>query len=224
MKGSVLAASVAAVGLVVVLSACGGGSPAYTPVRATALPSGYQRIGGVGQGVYLAVPDSWTVVDLASQSVMKSFLTLLPKPSIKNSATGTQVENQLTHLKPVQAVYAVALHSAASSPGQYATNISAFCNTSGTSQSGRAGLPFLHHEASQMRSGAYDVRQSEVRIGTVPGLQITYSQHYAGAGTLYSAQLDALPRPGRICLITLDASGGLPVGVLSKVIRTVQYL
>jgi hypothetical protein len=119
----------------------------------------------------------------------------------------------------VHAVYALDLASAASSPGQYATSLSAFCNTSGTNQSGRAGLPFLHQDASRLGNGAYDIR-----LGTVPGFEVTYSQHNQVVGTLYGAQLGALPSSGRICLVTLYATGALPVSVLSKIARTVQHL
>jgi hypothetical protein len=225
VKGPGLTAFVAALGLAAVLSACGSSSGGiYTPVHPIAIPPGYQRIGGVGQGMYLAVPKSWTVVDLAAQTPTKAFLTLLQKLPADDSEITNQVEHGVSVWGPVHAVYALDLASAASSPGQYATSLSAFCNTSGTNQSRRAGLPFLHRDASRLGNGAYDIHQTAIRLSTVPGLEVTYSQHNQVVGTIYGAQLDALPSPGRICLVTLYATGALPVGVLSKITRTVQYL
>lgn len=224
MKGSGLAALVAALGLAAVLSACGSNSPGlYTPVRPTTLPPGYQRIGGVGQGMYLAVPKSWTVFDLAAQSPTQAFMKLLQKLPPGNSNVVAEVEHALSVGGPLHAVYAVDLASAASSPGQFATSLSAFCQKSGTSQSGHAGLPFLHRIASKLGGGVHDVRETDVRIGTVAGLEITLSQN-SSVGTLYTTQLDALPSPGSLCLIDLATSGTLPAGLLSTVARTVQYL
>src|SRR5258707_14501857 len=75
MKGSVLAASVAAIGLAAAVSACGGSAsttqsssaPLTSPSasatspasRPPVVPAGYQRIGGAAQGVSLAVPSFW---------------------------------------------------------------------------------------------------------------------------------------------------------------------
>jgi hypothetical protein len=224
VKSSGLAALVAALGLAAALSACGSNSPGlYTPVRPIALPPGYQRIGGVGQGLYLGVPKSWTVFDLAAQSPTQALMKLLQKLPPGDSNVASEVEYALSADGSVHAVYAVDLDSAASSPGHFATSLSAYCRASGTSLSGRVGMPFLHRIASKMGRGVHDVRETDVRIGTVSGLEITLSEN-SSIGTLYTEQLDALPSAGSICLIDLAASGALPTGVASKVARTVQYL
>lgn len=218
MRGSALAALVAPVALAAVLGACGGGSPGlFTPIRPVALPPGYQRIGGVGQGLYLAVPKSWTVFDLAVQTPAAAFMTLLEKTD-SSDAIG-EFRSFASPLGPVHGVYATDLHSTA-----FATSLSAYCTRSGTNQSGRAGLPLLRGATSHLTSRVQDVRRTDVRLGTVPGLELTYSESKPGVSTLYGAQFDALPVGGTLCVINLYAMGGLPAGVISEITRTVQYL
>jgi hypothetical protein len=140
-----------------------------------------------------------------------------------DSTVFAEVEHALAVGGPEHEVYAFDLGSAASSPAHFATSLSGFCQTSETRLSGRAGLPFLRRIAAKAVDGARDPRETDVRIGTVAGLEITLSQN-STIGTLYTTQLDALPSPGSVCLIDLAASEALPAGLLSKVARTVQYL
>src|SRR5258708_27067269 len=85
MKGSWLAASVAAIGLAAAVSACGGSAsttqsssaPLTSPSasatspasRPPVVPAGYQRIGGAAQGVSLALPSSWVAVNFPEPSL-----------------------------------------------------------------------------------------------------------------------------------------------------------
>jgi hypothetical protein len=216
MRGSVLAACAAALGLAAVLSACGSSQRLYTPIRSVPIPAGYQRIGGVAQGVYLAVPKSWVVVDLASQTGLQAFMTLLQKTN--DSEAISEFEFFATPLESVHGVYATDIHSTA-----FATSVSAYCTASGSNKSGRAGLPLLRRGSSDLPHGVQNVRRTDVWVGAVPGQELTYSDSNPAVGTMYGAQLEALPSPGRFCVINLYAMGALPAGMLSKIARTVQY-
>jgi hypothetical protein len=223
MKGPVLAATVAAVGLAVVLSGCGGPPAIHTSARATAAPQRYQRIGGAAQGVSMEIPGSWLVVDLARQTPVEAFKWLRSKLPPDNPAIFDQIEDTLTALATQHAVYAVDSRSMGPPPGQYPTSIAALCGLSGTAQTGRASLPFLREQTSEVGNGGYDVRRTDVRVGTVPGLEITYEQSSQLEGVMYGAQLDALPSEGLVCSITAVATDAVPSGVISEVARTVRY-
>src|SRR5258707_9181608 len=106
MKASILAVSMAAIGLAVAVSACGGSAsttqassspttgppagaaPAAPASASAAVPAGYQRIGGAAQGLSLAVPRSWVTINFAQQSIQQGLKNVgLHRPS---QATPTQ--------------------------------------------------------------------------------------------------------------------------------------
>lgn len=251
MKGSVLSAAVAAIGLATMVGACGSSasstlppasapttsarastsasasaaaSPSTVPEGSTlppgGTPAGYQRIGGPAQGLTLAVPGSWVTVNLGVQTLREAINKIGLQGA--NQATLTQT---LQALQKLHAVYAVDTGSAASAPGNFTTNVNAYCLGSGTAESGSASVPLVRQLAvTELQGlGAQNITQQDVEIGGVPGVQTSYTLSTSAAGNLHAAQLEVLPKPGRACFITLTAAGSLPDGVLAALAPSVQY-
>jgi len=237
MKGSVLAASVAAIGLAAAVGACGGsasttqtsssptsGAPASASTSPTsapaAAPAGYQRIGGAPQGVSLAVPSSWVTVNFAQQTMREA----IRKIGLRGISQAT-LTRDMQALQKLHAVYAVDIKSTGSSPGHFATNINAYCTNSGITQSGSAGVPILRRSAATelQQIGAQNLSETDLKVGGVPGLQTSYTLSTSGAGTLHAAQLEVLPKPDRACFVTLTTAGQLPTAVLARIAPSLQY-
>ena len=228
LAGCVAAAALAAA--VVVSAGPAAASPAPRAatgsVRAsasapTSVPAGYQRIGGATQGISIAIPSSWTTVNLAQLNLRQA----LQQMGLKGVSQATLSQN-LQALIKLKAVFAADLASIKSSPGHFATNINAYCSGSGTSASGSAGVPLLRQSAEAELPQvlhAQHVTVSELKIGGVPGVQVGYTLTSTTSGTLHAAQLEVLPKPGRACFVTLTAAGPLPAGVLPTAAATAQF-
>lgn len=236
MNGSVVAASVAAIGLAAAVSACGGSAsttqpPSSPPASASAsatspasappvAPAGYQRIGGAAQGVSLAVPGSWVAVNFAEQSLQDA----IKKIGLHGVSQAT-LTREVQGLQKLHALYAVDIPSTASSPGHFATNINAYCTNSGVTESGKAGVAILRQSAAteMQQINAHILSQTDVKVGGIPGVETSYTLSTSGAGTLHAAQLEVLPKPDRACFVTLTAAGHFPRAVLAQVARSVRY-
>jgi hypothetical protein len=139
-----------------------------------------------------------------------------------NQATLTQ---DLQALQKLHAVYAVDTASIASSPGNFATNVNAYCTNSGVSTSGAAGVSILRQSAeTELRQlGAQNLSQTDEEIGGIPGVRTSYTLSTSAAGTLHASQLEVLPAPSRACFVTLTAAGPLPTAVLTQIAPSVRY-
>jgi hypothetical protein len=230
---SFLAACAAAAGLAAAVAALGGPAAASPAPRGaagsaqagagalTSVPAGYQRVGGATQGISIAIPGSWTTVNLAQLNLRQA----LQQMGLKGVSQETLSQN-LQALIKLKAVFAADIASIKSSPGHFATNINAYCSSSGTSDSGSAGVPLLRQSAEAELPQvlhAQNVTVSEVKIGGVPGIQVGYTLTSTTSGTLHAAQLEVLPKPGRACFVTLTAAGPLPAGVLPTAAATAQF-
>src|SRR5258708_9496876 len=236
MKGSVLAASVAAIGLAAAVSACGGSAsttpPSSSPLTSASasatspaspppvVPAEYQGIGGAAQGVSVAVPSSWVAVNFAEQSLQDA----IKKIGLHGVSQAT-LTRDLQGLQKLHALYAVDIISTASSPGHFATNINAYCTNSGMTESGRAVVAILRQSAAtEMRPiNPHILSQTAINVGGIPGVDTSYSLSTSGAGTLHAAQLEVLPKPDRACFVTLTAAGQVPRAVLAHIARSVRY-
>jgi hypothetical protein len=229
MMGRVLAASAAAVALAALLSSCSGSaasshrssspSPHASATATPAVPAGYQRIGGTAQGISVAVPSSWVAVDFSKQSLQQAinqFGLTGPTESI--------FSQELQPLVKAKAVYAADVHDAASLPGNFVTNINAYCTSSGTRQTGRAGVNALAPSwtALLQQLGAQNVTQTGAKLGGVAGEESSYTLSASGI-TLQAAKLEVLPKAGRACYVTLTAAGPPPSTVLAVAIASIQY-
>ncbi len=105
-------------------------SPAATSAATTgkptqAPPAGYQWVGIAANNIWLAVPNSWVVMNLNSMSVTQAMdrVRLKGQPA---SAMRTAIEG----LKKNHALMVLDTASIATSPGKFATNVNTFCTTS----------------------------------------------------------------------------------------------
>jgi hypothetical protein len=229
MKGRVLAVCAAAVGLAALLSSCAGSAasshPSSSPkphasaTATPAVPAGYRRIGGPAQGISVDVPSSWVAVDFSQESLqqaIKQFGLTGPTESI--------FSEELQPLVKVKAVYAADVHDAASLPGNFVTNINAYCSSSGTRKTGRAGVTALGPSwAAQIQQlGAQNLTQTGTKLGGVAGEESSYTLSASGI-TLDATQLEVLPKADRACYVTLTAAGQPPGPVLAVAIASIQY-
>jgi hypothetical protein len=230
VTGRVLAALVT-IGLAVTLSACtgssrsGGGKQASA---AAAAPGGsarshaaYQRIGGAAQGVSLEVPGSWITVNFSDQTVKQAVGVL----GGQGASVDTSLTQELTPLAKLHAVYAADVSSASTAPGHFATNLNAYCASSGISQAGSAGVAIIGRTwASELEQvGAQNLTQTAARLGKTAGVRSSYTLSTSSAGQLHAVQLEVLPESGRACFVTLTAAGPVPATVLSRAVATIQY-
>jgi hypothetical protein len=187
-------------------AATGGASKSASPAASTgaattaaAIPAGYQRIGGSAQGISLAVPNSWVSVNLAKQT-LEAAASKLDMPGIN----GSTLVQDMQSLQKDHAIFAFDIASAASSPGHYIRNLNAYCFSSGITDTGSAGVPFLTQVVkSQMSPVASDITQHDVTIGGVPGLETSYKVKSGSGADVQGAQLEVLPKPDVFCVVTL---------------------
>jgi hypothetical protein len=232
---SFAAVCAAAIGLAGAAAAYAGPAAASPAARGTArsvvasgqagalagVPAGYQRVGGATQGISIAIPSSWATINLAKVNLRQA----LSQMGLKGVSQATLSQN-LQALIKLKAIFAADLKSVSSSPGHFATNLNAYCSTSGTSDTGSAGVPLLRQSAKAELPQvlhAQNVTVTEVKIGGVPGVQVGYTLMSTTSGALHAAQLEVLPKPGRACFVTLTAAGPLPGGVLPTAAATAQF-
>lgn len=94
------------------------GEPAAAP------PAGDQWVGITAQHIWLAVPDSWVVLNLNSLSVQQA----MDRVKLKGSSAA-QLRADIQNLKQDHALMVMDTASVATSPNKFATNINTFCAT-----------------------------------------------------------------------------------------------
>ena len=229
---SFLVACAAAIGLAAAVAASGASAAAssappsatgaFRTSASTSVPAGYQRVGGAAQGISIAIPSSWSTVNLAKLNLKQA----LNQMGLKGVSQATLSQN-LQALIKLKAIFAADLKSVSSSPGHFATNINAYCSKSGTSQTGSAGVPLLRESAREELPQvlhAQHLTVSEVKIGGVPGVQVGYTLTSTTSGTLHAAQLEVLPKPNDVCFVTLTFDADESAGsILSTAAATAQF-
>jgi len=190
------------------------------PRSSVAVPAGYQRVGGAAQGISVAAPSSWVEVNLATSTIESG----LKKAGLRgvSASTLTQMMESLQTLHPV---LVIDVPAAAANPQNFAPNLNAYCVTSGVTDVGSAGVPFLKATmAAEFAKLATHVSQQYVEIGGVPGVQTSYQLSSSSAGTIYGSQLEVLPQPDKVCFVTVTAGNGeLPDSVLRVAAATAQF-
>ena len=180
-------------------------SPASSTPVATSVPAGYHRVGGSAQGVSFAVPSSWAAVNLAKETVQQAAQKLGLQ-----GVSPTQLIQDMQSLQKLHGLVVVDVKSAVDSPQHFATTLNAYCVSSGVTDTGTAGLPLLRQETiagmQQIHAGHISVK--DVEVGGIPGLQTSYTLSSSSAGTLDGQQLEVLPKPDRVCFLTMTAAKG----------------
>jgi hypothetical protein len=197
-----------------------GAATTGTAAAGAVVPAGDQRAGGSAQGISIAVPKSWISLNLAKQT-LASAAKKLDVPGV-DAAT---LEQEMQSLQKDHAIFAYDIASAASSPQHFTRNLSAYCQSSGITETGRAGVPFLQEGIkSELDTVATGVTQEDVTVGGVPGVETAYKLKSGSGADLYGAQLEVLPKPDVGCFVTLSWGGGQTQGnYLAVAAATAQF-
>jgi hypothetical protein len=184
------------------------------------VPAGYRRIGGSAQGISVAAPASWVEVNLADQTIESA----AKKLSIHGLSTATIVKD-MESLQKSHAVIVYNVAAAIASSPHYAPNLSAECTSSGVTEAGSAGVAFVKAVmGAEFQKIATHVTQADAEVGGVPGVQTSYQIAAAGNVTVYGSQLEVLPKPGKVCFVTLSAAKGqFDASVLQVAARTARF-
>jgi hypothetical protein len=198
----------AALALTATATACGSGSG-----------SGNQRIGGSAQGISIEVPDSFSVLDLSSETTA---VNSIAKLGFASATVNTLVPQAKQFL---QLHAALAVDAKVATSGQFPDNIAAYCVVSGTDLTGSSALPVIKKNLTSEFGGleAADVSMTSTPVGGVPGLETTYLLD-SSAGTLAAGQLEVAPKPQENCFVTLTTSPAtFSKSILATAARTAQF-
>lgn len=229
------------IGSVLALTACGSASSSANPATsathsgsavasassaapspATAVPAGYQRVGGATQGISVAAPASWVEVNLATTQSLQNAVTKL---GVRGISASTLVQD-MQSLQKVHGIFVLDVSDAVSNPKHFAPNLNAYCVASGVTETGSAGIPFIKSlVASEFAKIATHVSQQDVVIGGVPGVETSYQLNSAADGAIPAVQLEVLPKPDQACFVTLTTLGSnqSPAGILRVAEATAQF-
>ena len=188
---------------------------------AAAVPSGFRRVGGSPQGISIGVPSAWVAINLAKESIQTAAHSI----GLTGISASTLIQD-MESLQKLHAVFVFDLKSVADSASHFAANLNAYCSNSGITDYGSAGVPFVQQAAAiEFRQlHAADVKQRDIKVGGVPGLETTYQLTSASAGTLQAGQIEVLPKPDRACFVTLTSvKGQYPSRVLTVAAATAKF-
>lgn len=200
------------------------GNPAASPAAPGSpgpVPAGYKRVGGVAQGISVAAPSSWVVVNLAKETIESA----ANKIGLRGASASALVQAMET-VQKLHPVYVVDVKSGVDSPQHYARNLNAYCGVSGVTDVGTAGVPLLEQAAPAEfeKLGATHITQKDLEIGGVPGVEISYQLSSSSEGTLYGSQLEVLPKPDKLCTVTVAVAKGESAGnILGVAAATAQF-
>ena len=200
------------------------GSPAASSAASSspaAVPAGYTRIGGATQGISVAAPASWAVVDPTKESINNA-ASKLDVPGL-SAATLAQ---DLQTMQKLHGIMVVDGKSAVDDPNHFARNLNEYCASSGVTDTGSAGVQLLRSGAVAefQQMGATNVTQKDIEVGGVPGLETSYQLNSPNVGTLYGSQLEVLPKANVACFVTLSVDASEPAGnILSVAAATAQF-
>jgi hypothetical protein len=174
---------------------CGGGTTGGDPPDTSGVPSGFKRIGGSINGLLIAVPESWTAMDLAKDDIQKG----LENSGLSGSAL-EQAKASMQALSANKAVYAMDPDSAKESEHQFATNLNGFCQPS----VGASAQGLIDVAKSQLATVNAKVSEAaEVPLGAAKGVRIRYTLPLQGVdvkGTQYYVPSGK----GKTCIVTLS--------------------
>jgi hypothetical protein len=198
-------------------------SPA-APGPAGSVPAGYKRVGGAAQGISVAAPASWTMVDLSKES---------PESAVREADPrgGASAAALLQRMKIIAKVHPVWVYDAKSDaaeiPGYYVANFNAACGPSGTTDVGASGIPLIKAQMGSVLASvkATHITWKNLKIGGVPGIEVSDQFTSPTDGVMVSGwELAVLPKPNKACEITATVSKGASLdGILSVAAATAQF-
>lgn len=140
--------------------------------------------------------------------------------------SATTLVQEMESLQKLHEVFVFDVKSAVDSPQHFARDLNAYCAVSGVTDVGAAGVPFLQSAAAAEveKVGATHVTQTHLEIGGVPGVETSYQLSSSSVGTLYGPQLEVLPKPDKVCFVTVTVAKGESEGnVLSVAAATARF-
>lgn len=182
------------------------------------VPKGYQRIGGTAQGISVAAPASWVAVDPTKETAQ----SIVNQMNLHGAVAST-IAQDIEAGQKVHAVFVLDITAAIDSPRRYTPILSAYCTVSGLTDAGAAGVPLMKAAAAAEfeKAGATHITQKDLKIGGVPGTEISYQQSSSSAGTLYASQLEVMPKPDKACFVTVG--GEAESNVVSVAAATARF-
>ncbi|HEY7259884.1 MAG TPA: hypothetical protein VH589_00150 [Trebonia sp.] len=190
------------------------------PSPAASVPPGYSRIGGAEQGISVAAPASWVEINPTKETLQAA----AKKLGTKGISPSVLVQD-FEALQKQHGIIVFDVKSAIDSPGHFARNLNDYCVSSGVTDVGAAGIPFVKSAAAAEfgNVGATHVAQRDVEIGGVPGVETSY-QLGSTSGTIYGSQLEVLPKQDKACFVTLSTGPGESADdILSVAAATAQF-
>jgi hypothetical protein len=190
-------------------SAAVSGSPA-APGSPGPVPAGYTRVGGAAQGIAIAAPASWVAINLAKETAENAAKEI--------DLSGVSASALVQDMESLQKLHGIAVYdvkSAVDSPSHFARNLNAYCAVSGVTEAGAAGVPLLKAGAAaefEKQLGATHITQKDLKIGGVPGVETSYQLSSSTEGTIYASQLEVLPKPDKVCYVTVSVGEGESLG------------
>lgn len=195
-------------------------TPSPGTVRpAAAPPAGYQWVGISSQRIWLAVPDSWVVINLSSSSLNSA----LRKVSVKG-LSASALKSVLTNLRQHHALFLADVQSASTSPNKFATNANAFCNPTDVEPGPGAAGAFesaLRGEYAKLNAQVISIK--DTTAGDTLTIRAEIKLQTAGGYPLTELQFVQLTNRSEVCQTTLSTDNPahyLPV--FDKVGRTIQ--
>ncbi|WP_214103921.1 hypothetical protein [Acrocarpospora catenulata] len=184
-----------AVLLVFAAAGCGSDSPPPSRPAAVPLPDGFARVGGISNGLVLAVPTEWRSVDLSKDT----FEAELEASGLTGDAL-QQAKASLQALRKNKAVYAMDPASQAESPDKFVTNLNGFCQPS----VGASADALIQIAKEQLTSVNATVSEAtSIPLGNRSAVRIRYTLPIKKAvvrGTQFYVPSDK----GQTCVVTLS--------------------
>jgi hypothetical protein len=190
------------------------GQPAQAP------PAGYKWIGIAAQQIWLAVPESWVVINLNDMSVTQA-LERVQLRGLPASTMRTAIEG----LKRNHALMAMDASSIAASPGKFATNLNAYCMTSPIQPGpGVASAIASNAKAEYTQLGGHVVtvrNLSDSTSSVVVKIQVNLQS--AAGQTVHELQYIDLTSQNRICYTTFSTDRpAVFFPLFAKIAATIQ--
>ncbi|MEO3861680.1 hypothetical protein ABGB08_42920 [Acrocarpospora sp. B8E8] len=187
--------SAALVAAALLLAGCGSDAPPVSRPSALAIPDGFTRVGGLSNGLVMAIPSSWRSVDLSKTDFEKEL-----EASGLSGATLEQAKTSLRSLQKSKALYAMDPASQQESPDGFVTNLNGFCQPS-VGASADALIEIAKQQLTTVNAKVSEA--AAVPLGNGTAVRIRYTLPLGKAlinGTQYYVPSDK----GRTCVVTLS--------------------
>ncbi|MBB2910166.1 hypothetical protein FHS43_001429 [Streptosporangium becharense] len=188
-----------------------GGTVSPTPEPAP-VPEGFKRIGGVENGLTVAVPQKWVALDLSKENLEEGL-----KRSGLTGDAAEQARRSLQTLIDNKGIWATDSESVKTSPNGFATNLNGFCQP----VQAPAMDQLIRETKEQLEQLNAKVTEADtVRLGSAEAARIVYTFPAGGVdirGTQYY-----LPSSGRTCIITLSTDSEDRQRLFDRIGRTMR--